>query len=231
MIREQLTDGVLTVVLDRPDKRNAMTIEMRDYLENLGARCNGDDDVRCVVITGAGQVFSAGADLRELQEHDGEVPNTNPTVGVAAVNCPVIAAVDGMCVTGGLEVALAADIIVASPAARFSDTHAKLGVVPRWGMTKLLTDRIGEARTTEMMLTGRWVEADEGARIGLVDVLLGAVSFDDDVAGIAQAIADRDPALVTALRGLIADNASRSFANALVAEADVGAAFGLDGGI
>ena len=227
-LREAVVGGVLTVTFDRPEKRNALTIAMRQRLEELPERCNGDDGIRCVVITGAGGTFTAGADLAELREIDGPVPSTAPTAGLAAIECPVIAAVDGVCVTGGLELALACDLIVASRAARFADTHATLGVIPRWGMSQLLPARVGPARALDLMLTGRWVDADEAERIGLVDRVVADADFPAAVQATAATIAERDPSLTAAVRALIAGNASRAFTDALAAEADVGAAFGLE---
>ena len=219
MIRTALEDRVLTVTIDRPSKRNALTVAMRQELEALPARINGDESVGVVVVRGEPGCFSAGADLDEIRSLD-SVPSTRPAEGIAAIEVPTIAFVDGMCVTGGLELALACDLIVGTARARFKDTHAAMGVVPRWGMTARLPDRIGAGRAAELMLSARWVDAQEAYEWRLLDRL---VESDADVAALANSIASTPVAAARAVLALLRPDRTE----ALRSETETAASFGL----
>lgn len=156
MIRSERDGGVLTVTIDRPEKKNALTVAMRERLEALPGEVNDDPEARVVILTAVDPVFSAGADLEEIANSEGLTP-TDPGAGIRAITKPTIAAVNGACVTGGLELALSCDFIFASDQVRFVDTHVSLGALPRWGMSALLPRRIGLARAKEITLSGRWV--------------------------------------------------------------------------
>jgi enoyl-CoA hydratase len=162
-------DGVRTITIDRPEARNAMTLAMRDRLVELLTDASADDGIDVVVITGADPSFSAGADLKEIQASGGLPRWINPTVAVRACVKPTIAAVNGICVTGALEIVLACDLIVASDRARFADTHAKAGLMPGWGMSAALPAAVGRRKAVELSLTSAMVDADEALRIGLVN--------------------------------------------------------------
>ena len=183
------TDGVFTVSLDRPHKHNALTVEMRQYLQTLPAAVAERSAVRCVVVRSDGPSFCAGADLGEIMEAGGTLPPTDPAAGLRALDVPTIVAVHATCVTGGLELALACDIIVAGRSARFADTHTKMDALPRWGMSAELPRRIGAGRALELSLTNRWVGGEEAHTIGLVDVLVDDDQLADRVAEIAAAAA------------------------------------------
>ena len=162
-------DGVVYLTLNRPHKRNALDIATFEALEtHLLAMTAVLDDIGAVVIRGAGSCFSAGADISgptrsRRRNFQGSVIEL-----LANFPQPVIAAVHGHCVTGGLELALAADLILAAESARFADTHAAFGLAATWGMTQRLPRRIGPYRAREMMFTGRVVSGAEAAEIGLV---------------------------------------------------------------
>ncbi|MGI9603440.1 MAG: enoyl-CoA hydratase/isomerase family protein, partial [Acidimicrobiales bacterium] len=194
MITESLDGGVLTLTLDRPDKHNALTLAMRRRLEDLPHLVGADPGIKVVVLTGAGSSFCAGADLDEINAADGPIPATNPARGLAEAPCPVIAAVNGTCITGGLELALACDLILAGASARFADTHTKMGVLPRWGMSARLPRRVGSPRAIEMSLTGRFVDSTEALATGLVDRVVPDDDLSTVVATTAQTIATHDPA-------------------------------------
>jgi enoyl-CoA hydratase len=163
-------DGVRTITIDRPEARNAMTLAMRERIVEVFTSASDDDDVDVVVITGgADPSFSGGADLKEIQAPGGLPKRINPTTAVRACVKPTIAAVNGVCVTGALELALACDMIVASERARFADTHAKAGLMPGWGMSAALPTAVGRRKAVELSLTGTFIEADEALRIGLVN--------------------------------------------------------------
>ena len=174
-ITRQDADGVCTLTLDRPDKLNALDTAAFQALDShLDALEHDEGIVRCVVLRGAGRGFCAGADLNALADATEKPPPTfKPTVieRLALLKQPVIAAVHGVCFTGGLELALACDFIVADATARFADTHGKWGLVGAWGMSQRLPRRIGLSAAKRMMMTARVVEAPEAKDLGLVDLL------------------------------------------------------------
>lgn len=172
----EVSDRIAFITLNRPEARNAMTKRMRNDLCAVLRACDGDDGVDAIILTGADPVFTGGVDLREVAA-DGvsKTPGGNkrqaedPAQACRDTAKPLIGAVNGTCVTGGLEIALSCDFIVASDQARFADTHAKIGVIPAWGMTALLPRAVGKRMAKEMSATARFVHAEEALRIGLVN--------------------------------------------------------------
>lgn len=187
-LRVEVRDRVAFLTLDRQERRNALSLAMRQAIEQLCAGIDDDPDVDVLVLRAAGPVFCAGADLTEIRELGGALAPTDPGAALRSVGKPVLCAVDGACVTGGLELALSCDLIVASHRARFRDTHAQLGVLPRWGMSALLPRAVGLAKAKQMTLTGEFVDAAEALRIGLVADVVPHDQLDDTVAALAAAI-------------------------------------------
>ena len=165
-------DGVRTVTFNRPQAKNALTVAMRhEFCETLDA-ADRDSAVKAVIVTGTDPVFTAGVDYKEVAPAFDPLQrrfSVNPGRALRAMRTPVVCAVNGACVSGGLEVALSASFVVASDRARFADTHARLNVVPAWGLTALLPQAIGLRMAREMSITGNFVDATEAARIGLVN--------------------------------------------------------------
>ncbi len=165
--------GLCTLTLNRPDKLNALDTPLFERLDaELAVLEQQTDRIGCVVVRGAGRAFCAGADLFAM----GTVPvppEFKPGVvdRLARLPQPVIAAVHGVCYTGGLELALACDFIVADATARFADTHATWGLVGAWGITQRLPRRVGAAMAKRLMMTARPVDAATAHTIGLVDLL------------------------------------------------------------
>lgn len=185
-------DGWALLTLNRPDKLNALTVEMfaelRDHVANL-ARA---EHIGCVVLRGAGKCFSAGHDLGGIAA--GEHP---PSRGwhsetlrlLEKLPIPVIAAVHGHCYTGALEVALAADFIVAAEGAKFGDTHARFSLTPVWGMSVRLPRRVGIATAKRLMFTAQTIDAAEAVRIGLAEYAVPDAEFDTEIERLASQIA------------------------------------------
>jgi enoyl-CoA hydratase len=166
------TDGVMTITFNRPQAKNALTVAMRHQFCEALDGADGDDAVRAVIVTGTDPVFTAGVDYKELApafEPRQRRFSVNPGRVLRAMRTPVVCAVNGACVSGGLEIALSASFVVASDRARFADTHARLNVVPAWGLTALLPQAVGVRMAREMSMTGNFVDAAEAARIGLVN--------------------------------------------------------------
>jgi enoyl-CoA hydratase len=173
----EVRDGVATVTLNRPRQMNALSAELRRRLGETLAALGQDDAVAAVIITGAGEkAFTAGVDLKELETAPLTAEELGPDSEInrafRALDKPTIAAVNGFAITGGLELAINCDILVASTNARFADTHARVGIVPGWGMSQLLPRIIGPVRARYMSYTGNFVDAATARAWGLVlDVL------------------------------------------------------------
>jgi enoyl-CoA hydratase/carnithine racemase len=162
--------GIATVTLNRPDKLNALNRELRSAFCATMQGLRDDREVRVVIITGAGRAFCAGLDLRELGSGGiREEGNATFVSVVAALAVPVIAAVNGFAITGGFELALACDMIIAAEEAQFADTHARVGVMPGGGMSARLPRAIGIRKAKELSLTGNYLGAREAERMGLVN--------------------------------------------------------------
>jgi enoyl-CoA hydratase len=204
-IRTERDGAVLTVLIDRPGNKNALTLAMRRRIETLCAEIDADESVRAVVLTAVGDVFCAGADIKEIAALGNALVPTNPGAALRGVGKPVICAVDGACVTGGLELALSCDWIIASERSFFADTHARLGVLPRWGMSALLPRAVGKRLAKEMTATGRRVPAAEALRIGLVNTVVPAAELRAHAAEVARAVAAADPAAMRASLALYDD--------------------------
>ena len=188
--------GLAELILNRPEKLNALTVDVFAELRQHILDLKRDESVRCVVLTGAGKCFSAGHDLDDIAEGE-QVPSpgwhSETLRMMEKLPLPVIAAVHGHCYTGALEVALAADFIVAADDARFGDTHAKWALTPIWGMSQRLPRRVGIATAKRLMFTAEMFKADEALRIGLVEQVFPAESFRDDVHELATNILANSP--------------------------------------
>jgi enoyl-CoA hydratase len=177
-----VSDRIATITLNRPEARNALSRALGNALWDAVGAAGDDPDVDAVVLTGADPAFSAGVDLKEVS---GEIAPTDTPRGagegperfddnglwrfIPLIGKPIIGAVNGVAVTGGLELALQCTFLVASERARFADTHARVGIMPGGGITVLLARYVGLPRAIEMSLTGNFVTADEALRLGLVN--------------------------------------------------------------
>jgi E-phenylitaconyl-CoA hydratase len=199
LIETSTSNGVATITLNRPEKHNSLTREMRDQLQAAWAALSADDDVRAIVITGAGdRAFCTGNDLSATPP--GDAPFAVEAFGGGGgdsllkgldPDLPVIAAVNGYAIGGGMEIALACDIRIASANAEFALTEAKVGSIPGAGGTQLLPRLIARSLAMQMLLTGERITADRALAAGLVsevtdgDVLSRAVTVAEQIAGNA----------------------------------------------
>jgi enoyl-CoA hydratase len=210
-ILTEATDRVLTVTLNRPDARNALNRALMYGLWDAVTAAGTDPGVDVVVITGADPAFSAGVDLKEVS---GSVPLSAPPRGpdegpermpnglyrfVPEIDKPIIGAINGICVTGGLEIALQCTWLVASENARFGDSHARVGIMPGGGLTVLLAQSVGWRTAVELSLTGRFITADEALRLGLVNHVVPHRELLPYVQGLAHEIVQNDQRAVRRL--------------------------------
>ncbi|MFK8023293.1 MAG: enoyl-CoA hydratase [Ilumatobacter sp.] len=173
------SERIATITINRPEKRNALSSEVLAKVPAAMRRAEHDDDIDVIILTGADPAFTAGLDLHELGSADsglldgsgaGGGDNEHDVRGpFPPLTKPLIGAINGVAVTGGLEYALACDFLVASEHAKFGDTHARVGVMPGWGLTVLLPQAIGVRRAREMSFTGNFLTAEEAHHHGLVN--------------------------------------------------------------
>lgn len=158
-------ERVRTLTLNRPQARNALSSALRDAFFGALADAETDDGVDVVIVTGADPVFCAGLDLKELGS-ESALPDISPRW--PPLTKPVIGAINGAAVTGGLELALYCDVLIASEQARFADTHARVGLLPTWGLSVRLPQKVGVGLARRMSLTGDYLSAADALRAGLV---------------------------------------------------------------
>jgi enoyl-CoA hydratase len=159
------TDRIRTLTLNRPQSRNALSAALRRQFFAALRDAEADEAVDVVILTGADPVFCAGLDLKELGDTT-ELPDISPKW--PPMSKPVIGAINGAAVTGGLELALYCDILIASEQARFADTHARVGLLPTWGLSVRLPQKVGVGMARRMSLTGDYLSAEDALRAGLV---------------------------------------------------------------
>jgi enoyl-CoA hydratase len=175
-------DRVATVILNRPKANNSISRALLTELTSTIKALDASEEVNAIILTGAGSSFCAGVDLKELstlsRDEVAEIvlPKRGTRGPFASVSAPrrtpLISAINGACVTGGLELALAGDILIASENATFADTHARVGVMPSWGMSVLLPEKFGRGRALQMALSGDYINAVTACEWGLVNVVV-----------------------------------------------------------
>jgi enoyl-CoA hydratase len=177
LVLVDVADRVATITLNRPEARNALNGDLLDALTTTVAAMDADDSVDVLVLTGADPAFCAGLDLKAVAAGDERLMGTAPKAGTpvpdrgpfGTVAKPLIGAVNGFAITGGFEIALACDFLIASENARFADTHARVGLQPWWGLSVLLPQAIGVRRARQMSATGNFVDARTALEWGLVN--------------------------------------------------------------
>lgn len=221
-----VVDGVATITLNRPDARNALSLEVLRALPRAVRDCDERDDVRAIVLTGADPAFCAGLDLKELGAGRLNAEVAPRESGgrrgpLPATRTPVIGAVNGVAVTGGLEVALACDFLVASERARFADTHARVGIMPGWGLSVLLPQAIGLRRAKQMSVTGNYVDAETALAWGLVNQVVPHDELLATCHALAADVASNDPDAVARLLQTYREGSLLSGAEAWALEGEV----------
>jgi enoyl-CoA hydratase len=219
-------DAVATVTLNRPEAMNALSRALRAEFAAAMRGLAADDGIRAIVLTGAGErAFTAGLDLKELGADTGnlgaanaEGADENPVKAIELCPQPVIGAINGVAITGGFEVALACDMLIASTNARFADTHARVGVMPGWGLSQKLSRLIGLGRAKELSLTGNFLGAEAARDWGLVNRVVAPADLLPAAQALARDIASADPAMVRAYRALIDDGYALPYGEALALE-------------
>ena len=222
-------DAVALITLNRPERLNAFGASMREDIVDAFALANGDDAVRAIVLTGAGKAFCAGGDVKEMnQNFDAgakrslkekiEPARDRTMLAIHESIKPVIAAVNGAAVGGGMNLALAADMRFASSAARFSQAFVKLGLHPDCGATFLLPRIVGTAKACELMFTGDAVDAQEALRLGIVSRVLAPQDLMPHALGLAARIAAGPPIAIRLAKRALYQGVGGNLRDALARE-------------
>ena len=208
----QINEDVLTLSFNRPDAMNALHPEMLSGVAQLVSQASADEGVCVVVLKGEGRAFSAGVDLKVLQDIEpaygriGDLfdePAKQACSAIRKADIPVIASVHGACFTGALELALHCDFMFTTDATKFGDTHTRFGLRPTWGMSQTLAQAIGLRRARELSFTGRMVRGEEAERLGLVNNSVPTVAeLDELVANRVRQISSNSRAGVAAMKDL-----------------------------
>ena len=219
------SDGVATITLNRPDALNAWSTELaQEFLQAMHDARN-DETVKAVIVTGAGEkAFSAGADIkamrgmtalkaRDLSNMGYKICNT-----IERIDKPVIAALNGYALGGGMEVSMACDFRIASDKARMGQTEVNIGLIPGWGGTQRLTRLVGKARAKELVYTGKMINADTAHQWGLVNMVVPAAELMIAVRQFAQELASKAPVAIKVAKALIEKGAEIDLESALVLE-------------
>lgn len=217
---------VATVTLNRPNRMNALSGQLRRELAIAIEALEGDETTNVIILTGAGErAFCAGLDLKELGQSEesalasvdgGEVPD--PVRALDRFTGPVIGAINGVAITGGFEIALACDVLFASPNAMFADTHAHVGIMPGWGLSQKLARCIGLYRAKELSLTGNFLTAEKAYEWGLVNRIVPADELLYACQQLAQDMSSIEPAFLKQYLALIDEGYSRTLSEGMEME-------------
>jgi enoyl-CoA hydratase len=220
-------DGVATLTLNRPQAMNALSRALRAALVDAFTDVGRDPDVGVVILTGAGRAFCAGLDLKELgsagatrDETRSAVAGADVVAAVSGCDRPIIGAINGFAITGGFELALACDVLIASSAARFADTHARVGILPGWGLSQKLSRTIGIYRAKELSLTGNYLSAEQAEAWGLVNRVVAPDALLAACRALAQEMLSCVPEVMRNYKRVIDAGYAESFARGLAIESE-----------
>lgn len=218
---ETRVGAVAVLTLNRPNSMNALDHALRAAVAEAATRLAADDSVRVLVLTGAGsRAFCAGLDLKELGQSESALrgAEADPVLALEAFPRPIIVAINGVAVTGGFELALVGDVLLASSNARFADTHARMGIMPGWGLSQKLPRIIGASRAKEMSFTGNFIGAEQAERWGLVNSVVAPDALMDHAMALAQQMAEADPVFAARYKRLIDDGLARTLTEGRLVE-------------
>lgn len=192
----EIENHVALIKLDRPDALNALNAQLTQELCLALEEADKNDKVRCIVITGSDKAFAAGADIKEMSEMSFVDVYSSNLFGdfndrITAIRKPIIAAVAGYALGGGCELAMLCDFIIAADTAKFGQPEINLGVIAGLGGTQRLTRFVGKSKAMDMNLTGRFMDAEEAERAGLVSRIVPAKKLMEEAVGAAQKIAEK----------------------------------------
>jgi len=215
--------GIATLTLNRPEQRNALSLELRRALEATLTDLKTDRDIKVVILTGRGPAFCAGLDLKEMGSGftDGGPPPQDPPALLRALPQPVIGAINGVAVTGGLEISLSCDVLIGTPETRFADTHARVGLLAGWGLSQRLSRAIGLYRAKEMSLTGNFLDAERAYEWGLLNRIVAPDELLPAARGLAEDMLSCVPEVMLEYNRMIDRGHDLSLGDAMIYEVEV----------
>jgi 2-(1,2-epoxy-1,2-dihydrophenyl)acetyl-CoA isomerase len=224
-----ITDGIATVTLNRPDKLNAYTVDMGEEIVDVFAQLQDEDSARAIIITGAGRGFCAGVDLEHMKEQASGAQLTGPRLGqerlvrefpITLLNYPkpVIAAINGHAIGVGITMTLPCDIRLAATGAKLGLTFTQMGILPGLGSTYLLPKLVGTAKARELVLTARVIQAEEAADIGLINRAVAPDELMQVAREIGATMAQCKPEVLSAARTLLLSGEAEAVAAAMSRE-------------
>lgn len=221
LVQLESQDGVAIITLNRPDAMNALSWALQIELAQAFETVTADDAVKVAILTGAGErAFSAGLDLKEVGRYGlamaPEGRRKGPLIrSLAACPKPIIGAINGVAITGGLEVALACDILIGSTNARFADTHVRVGVIPGSGLSQKLSRVIGVYRAKALSLTGNFIDAPTALAWGLLSDVVAPHELMNTALALARDICSCEPDMVRRYKALIDEGFDLPFGEAM----------------
>jgi enoyl-CoA hydratase len=231
VLQVEVSEGIATLTLNRPRVMNALSRELRAALAEAFTALAANADARVAILTGAGRAFCAGLDLAELGRGAGPVGRAERQSGepdlmaaLLAFEGPVIGAINGVAVTGGFELALACDVLIASREARFADTHARVGIMPGWGLSQRLSRTIGIYRAKELSLTGNYLDAETAAAWGLVNRVVAPDELLPTCRALARDMLSVQPQALRAYKQIIDQGYARDFGSGMKLELELSGA-------
>ncbi len=214
-----------TVTLNRPKAMNALSVELRRAIAETFDDLEKDPGIRVAILTGAGKAFTAGLDLKELGAGDASVGGAvsgedvpDPARSMARFSGPIIGAINGVAITGGFEIALACDVLIASTNARFADTHARVGVMPGWGLSQRLSRAVGIYRAKELSLSGNFLSAEQAAEWGLVNRVVAPEDLMPTCRQLAEDMLSVVPDMLVQYKSCIDQGFDEAFGEAMKVE-------------
>ncbi len=190
-------EPIAVVTLNRPDRMNALSEPLMEELVSALAEFDRDEKIRCIVLAGSDKAFAAGADIGEMASASAMemlyARRVERWDAIRKLWTPLVAAVSGYCLGGGNELAMSCDLIVASETAKFGQPETSLGIIPGAGGTQRLTRAIGKAKAMDVILSGRFLTAEEAERAGLVARVVGPDAWLDEAKSVAREIASKGP--------------------------------------
>ncbi len=222
VLRVETADGIATLTLNRPQAMNALSRELRLAIVSAFTSLHSDPATQVVILTGAGRAFCAGMDLKELSRTSAPLQEPQPTPGsmdvvrvMEAFDRPIIGAINGFAITGGFELALACDVLIASSQARFADTHARMGVMPGWGLSQKLSRVIGIYRARELSLTGNYLSAQQAEAWGLVNRVVAPDALLSVCRALAADMLSCPPDMLRTMKRVINEGYARTLGDGL----------------
>ena len=215
---DRIDQSIIKITLSRPHVLNALSHDLRVELLAAFTEVNRDDEAAVVILTGTGRSFSVGLDIKETNFDEAKPIGDEVFALMRRIRIPMIAAVNGFAITGGMELAMTCDIVIASDKASFRDTHAQVRIIPGAGNTQRIPRLIGEKRAKELLFTSDFISAQEADRIGLINRVVPAERLEEEVLNLARKIAAQPKDMIQKFKQLVDEGMGMDYRSAMILE-------------